>query len=164
MAKPEVTAKAAKTAASTEEKKATSTRTNAELKKTEEGKIVVVLRTAMALANTKEREGLNVVVSPTFLDEAGKEVKKTKEEIAKDGGKKLAGMMNTVLREGGKLSAMDKKGEEYAKLKALAIKALPDLKASNYSANVKALLTFCLESISTVRTGFNPSILEDITL
>ena len=161
MAKKDATGNVAESANT--EKKTMVKRSTEELKKSEKGKIVVVLRAAMSLANVKERDGLtSIVIEPK--DEAGKA--KTKDQIAKEGAKVLAGRMNLIMREGGKLTLIDEKDENYTKLKAHAQKALPELQKSNYGTNVKALLNFCLDtmSVGTGKRGFNPGSLEGLSL
>lgn len=152
------------------EKKPMVKRSKEDLVKTgEKGILILIARGAMGLANEKNREGLDSIVVEEFVeDEKGNltKEKKTKEAMAKEGAKQLAGRMNLILRAGGKLELMDEKDENYLKLKAAAQKALPDLKKKSYSANVKAFLNFCIESLSTGsgKRGFNPGSLMDIEL
>lgn len=105
-----------------------------ELKKTQKGRIILTIRKAMEVANLNERTGL------TSIDKKGK-----------DGNKQLAGRMNGLLRNGGKIESMDEKSENYTKLKDLATKALPELTKqpeATYGNNTKAILNFCIDTLS----------------
>jgi len=133
-----------------ETKKVVAKRTPDDLKKTEAGKITLVIRTAMKLANDAKnnREGIET------LDKKGDE-----------GKAQLSSRMHSVIREGGKLSLMDAKSESYQKLKLLAQKSMVELKAKNYGKDTKALLTYCLKDVATVTNRvFNPSVLDGIEL
>lgn len=145
------------------DKKTFVKRTADELKKTEKGKIVVILRAAMSLANVKSREGLNLeTIEPK--DETGK--LKTAPMLEKEGSRQLAARMNLITREGGKITLIEETDANYVKLKALAQAALPTLQKSQYEAKVKALVNFCLDTLSvgTGKRGFNPSTLTGLEL
>lgn len=132
------------------EKKAMVKRTPDDLKKTEVGKITLIINTAMKFANDAKnnREGIETI------DKKGDE-----------GKAQLSGRMHSITKVGGKLSLMDAKSESYQKLKVLAQGAMVELKAKNYGKNVKGLLSFCLKDIATVTNRvFNPSVLDGIEL
>lgn len=121
-------------------------RTVEELKKTQKGRITLAIRGCMALANLNERKGLDI---------DGKD---------KEGAKQLAGRMNSIVKDGGKISQMDEKGEDYKKLVGLATKATKDLQTSTYGADATALLKHFLENMSDGKRGFNSGIFQDMVI
>lgn len=117
-------------------------RTTAQLAGTEKGNIIRVIRGAISLTNQ------------TVGD--------------KKEAKKLAGRMNSIVKPGGKIDMMDSSSESYQELKRLAKAALPSLKSSSNDSSVKALLSYCLDTLNAGggggRKGFNPGALADIDL
>ena len=134
----------------TKERKPVVKRTTDELKATEVGKITLVITTAMKLANDKKynREGIE------GIDKEGDE-----------GKAQLSGRMHAITRVDGKLANMDVNSDQYKKVKALAQKAIIELKAKNYGPSVKGLLNYCLKDIAVLTNRvFNPDILDGIEL
>lgn len=123
-------------------------RSAAELKGTEKGSIIRVIRGAASLANTKDRAGLSLG--------------------DKNSAKNLAGRLNSVVKPNGKIDMMEAGSDSYKSLKSLASKALPSLKSSSYDASVKELLNYVLTQLQSSggggRRGFNPNALADISL
>ncbi len=123
-------------------------RSAADLKGSEKGSIIRVIRGAASLANTKDRAGLDLG--------------------AKNEAKNLAGRLNSVVKPGGKIDMMEEGSDSYKSLKSLAKAALPSLKSSSYDASVKDLLKFCLTQLNSGtgggKKGFNPAALADISL
>lgn len=146
MAKKEETAA---TATGEKAKRTIVKRSNDDLKKSANGKLIVVVRAAQALANQNKQADLKLTVKE-----------------GKDAAKALSGKLNPVLKTGGRIDSLKEKDENYVKLLAAAKKALPELQKSEYGANVKALLNFVIENLAKGegRKGFNPSILDGITL
>lgn len=150
-----VTTGATKTAEIKKEKKVIIKRSAEDLKKTQKGRINITIRKAMEVANLNDRIGLNAI-------------DKKDEGKDKKGTKQLAGRMNGLLRNEGKIDTMDEKSDSYAKLRDLATKALPELqkKPAQYGANTKAFLNFCLNSLSTEKGPrvINSTVLEGMTI
>lgn len=118
-------------------------RSDADLKKTAKGRVIVVIRTAAKLANSKDLEGLT-------------EIKSTEH---------LSSRLNGLCKTGGRIDTIGDKDEKYTKLVDLARKALPELKVSNYGSETKTFLNYALNELSgSGSKGFNPGVLSDIEL
>jgi len=126
---------------------ASKKRKMSDLKKSESGSIIVVIRAAASLANQNERKNLG---------------------LEKNSSKNLAGRLNSVVKPGGKIDLMDDSSETYKKLKSLAKSAVTSLKSSSYDASVTDLLKFCLTELNSSsgggKRGYNPGMLEGISL
>lgn len=132
----------AKTDAKTE-KRAIVKRTDADLKKSPKGKIIVVLRNAAKLANSKQLEGLTEITSSAHL----------------------SSRLNGLCKTGGRIDTIGDKDEKYTKLVDLGRAALPELKVSNYGASTKTFLNYALNELAGGGSkGFNPGVLSDIEL
>jgi len=142
--------KATKAPATGETKKYNSAgkkRSAADLKGSEKGSVIRVIRGAASLANQKDRAGLPLG--------------------DKNSSKNLAGRLNAVVKPNGKIDMMDSSSDSYKSLLGLAKSALPSLKSSSYDSSVKELLNFCLTQLGSTggggKRGFNPGALEDIS-
>lgn len=141
-------AKAAKAAASVEKgtakyNSAGKKRKTADLKGTEKGALIRIIRGAISITN--------------------------REKGSKEEAKKLAGRMNSTLKPGGKIDMIDTGSEIYSGLKAAAKNALPELQSNTYGSGVKALITYIEDNMAGTgggggRKGFNPSAYLDIEL
>lgn len=123
-------------------------RSAADLKGSEKGSIIRIIRSSASLANQNNRTGLDLG--------------------DKNSAKNLAGRLNSAVKPNGKVDVMDSGSDQYKALKSLASKALPSLKSSSYDGNVKALLGYVLKDLAGTggggKRGFNPNALSDISL
>ena len=118
-------------------------RSTADLKGTEKGNIIRVIRGAVSLTN------LNV---------------NDKKE-----SKKLAGRVNSIVKPNGKIDMMDSSSETYKTLLSKARAAVPSLQSGKYDSSIKDLISFCLDTLNAGgggggRKGFNPGAFADISL
>lgn len=143
MAKKEAKKEAVTAPANQKYNSSSKKRSTADLKGTEKGNIIRVIRGAVSLTNLKVGD--------------------------KKESKKLAGRVNSIVKPGGKIDMMDSSSEIYKDLLSKARAAVPSLQKGDYSNSVKDLISFCLDTLNAGgggggRKGFNPSAFADITL
>lgn len=117
-----------------------------ELKSTQQGSVIYVARTAMALANTKERAGLN----GNFKNSS---VFSTK--------------MNSALKTGGRIELLAETDPKFIEVRTLAKASVLEMKTPNpYGDETKKFLNYILGNLCGNKgsRGFHPGKLEGLNL
>lgn len=121
-------------------------RSEAELKSTTKGKLIMIIRNAVILAGKQEDNKLGAVMGE------------------KNTSSVLSQRMFSVTKKGGKIELMDEKSQSFSRLGKACVASLAELKVSNYGDNTVKLITLVLDEVCGGAKGFNPGSLLDISL